>query len=129
MEHSGDHDTGHREHASHHEMMAADFRWRFWASLALTVPVLILAPLVQDLVGLREALQFPGDSYAQWGLATLIFVYGGKPGQHRCTAGFNDMSAEHDQYRFFQPSGSHNGPGNGLEFIRFQNRGQAVQKR
>jgi Cu2+-exporting ATPase len=41
--------------------MAADFRKRFWISLALTLPILLLSPLLQTLVGLREAIRFPGD--------------------------------------------------------------------
>ncbi|MCF7837753.1 MAG: cadmium-translocating P-type ATPase [Candidatus Marinimicrobia bacterium] len=59
--------------------MVADFRRRFWISLALSVPVLILAPLIQGLLGLKETLAFPGDSMVQWTLASLIFVYGGWP--------------------------------------------------
>ena len=34
-------------HASHHAHMVADFRKRFWISLAATVPVLILSPVIQ----------------------------------------------------------------------------------
>jgi len=59
--------------------MVADFRRRFWVSLVLTVPVLILDPMIQELLGLRETLHFPGDSYLQWVLATIIFIYGGRP--------------------------------------------------
>jgi len=59
--------------------MVADFRRRFWVSLVLTVPVLVLAPLIQGLLGLREALAFTGDSYLQWAVATVIFLYGGWP--------------------------------------------------
>jgi len=102
-EHSGDkhkgHHAGHEEHAghemhgehkgheghkghdhgSHHAHMVADFRRRFWVSLVLTVPVLGLAPMIQGLFNLRQSLQFTGDSYLQWGLATIIFFYGGWP--------------------------------------------------
>jgi Cu2+-exporting ATPase len=59
--------------------MVADFRRRFWISAALTIPVLILAPMIQGLLGLREMLRFPGDGYVQWALASIIFVYGGWP--------------------------------------------------
>jgi Cu2+-exporting ATPase len=59
--------------------MVADFRRRFFVSLALTVPIVALSPMLQELTGLREALHFPGDSYLHWLLATVVFVYGGWP--------------------------------------------------
>jgi len=59
--------------------MVADFRRRFWVSAALTIPVLILAPMIQGFLGLRGTLRFPFDSYIQWALASIIFVYGGWP--------------------------------------------------
>jgi len=59
--------------------MVEDFKRRFWISLALTVPVLALAPLIQEVLGLEETLGFAGDSYVQFVLASLIFFYGGWP--------------------------------------------------
>lgn len=66
-------------HHSHHAHMVTDYRRRFFVSLALTVPVLILAPMIQGFLGLEDTLAFAGDAYVQWGLASLIFVYGGWP--------------------------------------------------
>ena len=63
----------------HHAHMVADFRRRFWVSLVLTVPVLILAPMIQRLLGLEEVLAFPGDQFIQFAFATAIFFYGGWP--------------------------------------------------
>ena len=60
--------TEHQDHQDHHAHMAADFRKRFWISLALTLPILVLSPLLQTLVGLREAIRFPGDLYVLFGL-------------------------------------------------------------
>ena len=65
--------------SNHHAHMVADFRRRFWVSLVLTVPVLALAPMIQSLLGLREALAFPGDSYVQFAFASIVFFYGGWP--------------------------------------------------
>ena len=48
---------------AHHAHMAADFRKRFWISLVLTVPILVLSPMLQSLVGLRDVIHFPGDLY------------------------------------------------------------------
>jgi Cu2+-exporting ATPase len=67
-----------RGHAGHdHKAMIADFRRRFWVSLILTVPVLALSPLIQNLFGLQ--LHFPGDSYVLFGLSAIVFFYGGWP--------------------------------------------------
>ena len=72
-----------QDHKGHdhsgHKQMVEDFKRRFWVSMVLTVPVLVLAPMIQGFLGLKEALDFPGDSYVQWALATVIFVYGGWP--------------------------------------------------
>ncbi len=45
------------DHHDHHAHLATDFRKRFWISLALTLPMLLLSPLLQELVGLREAIR------------------------------------------------------------------------
>jgi cation transport ATPase len=63
----------------HHAHMAADFRKRFWISLVLTLPILVLSPMLQTLVGLREAIRFPGDIYVLFGLSSAVFWYGGWP--------------------------------------------------
>jgi P-type Cu2+ transporter len=63
----------------HHAHMAADFRKRFWISLVLTLPILALSPMLQTLVGLREAIRFPGDMYVLFGLSSTVFWYGGWP--------------------------------------------------
>lgn len=75
-DHSPDKQEG---HASHHAHMAADFRNRFWISLVLTLPILVLSPMLQTLLGLREAIRFPGDVYVLFGLASAVFWYGGWP--------------------------------------------------
>ena len=73
---NGDHGG---DHQSHHARMVADFRRRFWVSMVLSVPIVALAPLIQGLLGLKEALAFPGDSYLQFALSTVVFFYGGWP--------------------------------------------------
>jgi P-type Cu2+ transporter len=66
-------------HQDHHAHMAADFQKRFWISLALTLPILLLSPLLQTLVGLREAIRFSGDLYVLFGFSSAVFWYGGWP--------------------------------------------------
>ena len=66
-------ESGAAAHAGHnghdHEAMIADFRRRFWVSLALTVPILLLSPMIQRFLGLDETLAFPGDVYVLFGLS------------------------------------------------------------
>lgn len=79
--HKGQHMTGPKDgdHTDHHALMAVDFRNRFWISLVLTLPILVLSPMLQTLVGLREAIRFPGDIYVLFGFSTAVFWYGGWP--------------------------------------------------
>ncbi|WP_445664373.1 copper-translocating P-type ATPase [Fodinibius sp. AD559] len=66
-------------HAEHHAHMAKDFLKRFWISIALTVPILILSHMIQELLGLGTALQFTGDTYISFVLSSIVFFYGGWP--------------------------------------------------
>jgi len=76
---------GHHEHhaagghAAHHAHMVADFKKRFWFSLILTLPILILSPMIQEFLRLRETIRFPGDSYILFVLSSIVFFYGGWP--------------------------------------------------
>jgi Cu2+-exporting ATPase len=67
----------HKGHADHHAHMVADFRKRFQVSLAVTVPILFLSPLVQKFLGFE--FRFPGDFYLLFGLSSFVFFYGGWP--------------------------------------------------
>ena len=73
----------HSENAGHgghdHAAMVADFRRRFWVTLILTPPVLLLSPMIQHLLGISEALAFRGDRYVLFILSTIVYVYGGWP--------------------------------------------------
>ncbi|MDP2842507.1 MAG: copper-translocating P-type ATPase, partial [Acetobacterium sp.] len=73
---NGEH-SDHADHHDHHAMMVADFRKRFFVSLIITVPILLLSPMIQMFMGVDW--RFIGDSYILFGLATILYVYGGKP--------------------------------------------------
>lgn len=77
--HRGHAAGAHGGHESHHAHMVADFRRRFWVCLALSIPVVALAPMIQSWLGLRDSVRFPGDSYIQFAFATIIYFYGGWP--------------------------------------------------
>ncbi|MFP5352958.1 MAG: copper-translocating P-type ATPase [Actinomycetota bacterium] len=75
-DHGGhDHGGGHGDHA-HHD--PAQFRDRFWITLALSVPVVFFSHMFQELLG-YNAPTFPGSTEIPWVLGTFIFIYGGGP--------------------------------------------------
>ena len=73
---SKDH-ANHDHNSGHHGHMIADFKKRFWISLVITLPIVVLAPMIQELVGYE--LRFNGDRYVQFILSSIIFFYGGWP--------------------------------------------------
>jgi len=78
MDHKKDEHSGHN-HSEHHGHMIEDFKKRFWISLVITIPILLLSPLVQQFLGLKETLRFNGDIYVLFALSTFTFFYGGWP--------------------------------------------------
>ena len=59
--------------------MVADFRRRFWVSLVLTIPVLILSPMVRDFTGLGMAPLFATEEWVALVLSSVIYFWGGWP--------------------------------------------------
>lgn len=79
-EDDGHHDQheGHGHHGHHdHGDMVSDFKKRFYISLIVTIPILILSPMIQDFIGVDW--RFPSDQYILFALATFAFFYGGWP--------------------------------------------------
>lgn len=70
---------GGHEHHDHHAHMVADFRKRFWVSILLTLPILLLSPMIQKFIGFREAFRFTGDVWVLFALSSAVFFYGGLP--------------------------------------------------
>ncbi|MFW5988070.1 MAG: copper-translocating P-type ATPase [bacterium] len=60
-----------------HQKMLEDFKKRFKISLVITVPILVLSPMIQGFLG--YSLEFPGSKYLLFLLSTIIFFYGGWP--------------------------------------------------
>jgi P-type Cu2+ transporter len=87
MEHSKmDHSNMKHDHGSvpmgmaghdHHKMMIEDFKKRFWVCLILSIPVLVLSPMIQDFLGYK--LNVPGNSYILLVLSSVIYFWGGLP--------------------------------------------------
>jgi Cu2+-exporting ATPase len=75
MKDTGEHKHHHR--TGGHQHMIAEFRTRFWISLLLTIPILVLSPFIQKLLGFR--LEFLFDRWVLWFLSSLVFFIGGWP--------------------------------------------------
>ncbi|MFX0008747.1 MAG: copper-translocating P-type ATPase [Candidatus Hermodarchaeota archaeon] len=68
---------GHMDQSAHHRMMIKDFRRRFYISLIVTIPVLLLSPTIQGWIGLNFTV--PGVEYILLSMASFIYFYGGWP--------------------------------------------------
>ena len=62
------------EHAGHH---TEEFLKRFWICLALTVPILLLSPMIQH--WLQIDWRFQGDQIIVLLLGSVLYFYGGAP--------------------------------------------------
>ncbi len=73
--------AGHPPHGAsghdHHRMMIKDFKKRFWVSLVLSVPVILISPMVQSILG--YTLHIPYNAYIAFVLSSIIYFYGGWP--------------------------------------------------
>ncbi len=76
-EHEQHKHPGHHDHTAHHKMMMEDFKRRFIISLIVTIPILILSPLIQEFLGFD--FTFTGRNYFLFLLSSFVFFYGGWP--------------------------------------------------
>ena len=72
--HDMQHQDGHDKHAGH---SVSDFWKRFVVCSIVTIPVLALSHMIQQL--LKFSFSFSGDKYVLFILSTFIFFYGGYP--------------------------------------------------
>ncbi len=63
--------------AGGHMMHMGNLRRKFWVSLVITIPILLLSPMM----GIHTSFQitFPGSEWVVLALATFLFFYGGRP--------------------------------------------------
>lgn len=69
-------DSGHHGHSGHGDMVE-DFKKRFFVSLILTIPILVLSPMIQHFLGVDW--RFENDMYILFALSSIVFFYGGWP--------------------------------------------------
>ena len=67
---------GHEGH-DHHAMMISDFRKRFYVVLLLTIPIMLLSPMIQHWLNVHW--EFTGSQYLLAVLSSVVFFYGGWP--------------------------------------------------
>ncbi|MEM3703573.1 MAG: copper-translocating P-type ATPase [Candidatus Bathyarchaeia archaeon] len=65
-------------HAHHHAHHVVEFKRKFWVSLALTIPILLLSEMIQMWLGL-EWIQIPYQKQVLSLLSVVIYLYGGLP--------------------------------------------------
>ncbi len=74
------HDPQHATEApmhNHPDGMVEDIKVRTVFSFLITVPILLLSPMIQMFLGLEW--RFFGDTYLLFILSTALFIYGGRP--------------------------------------------------
>ncbi len=71
-------DRTHHHHTGHSHMIR-DFQIRFWISLVLTIPALLLSPMFMMIIGLEGLVSFKGETAVLYFISTIIFFYGGWP--------------------------------------------------
>lgn len=75
--HSNHHRSGHDGHEGMDHAMHGNFKQKFWVSLMLALPIIVLSPMMG--IDLPFQLTFPGSEWVVLVLATILFVYGGQP--------------------------------------------------
>ena len=61
----------------HHKMMIDDFKRRFYVTLIITIPVMLLSPMIQQWFHFN--IELTGSTYLLFALSTIVFFYGGSP--------------------------------------------------
>lgn len=67
----------HKEYSKHKGHSVEMFKRKLYVSLALTIPVLVLSPIIQDL--LNFSFKFSGDAILLFIFSSVLFFYGGSP--------------------------------------------------
>lgn len=73
MKHQDGHKQSHQGHGRHIE----EFKRRFWVSLVLTVPILLLSEMIQTWFSFRLEIQFQKEILFL--LSVIVYLYGGWP--------------------------------------------------
>lgn len=75
--HSNNHHEGHDHGAMDHSAHGGDFKKKFFVSLFLGIPIILMAPMMG--IELPFQFTFPGSEWVVLILGTILFFYGGMP--------------------------------------------------
>lgn len=75
--HSHNHHKGHDHGAMDHSAHGGDFKKKFFVSLFLGIPIILMAPMMG--IELPFQFTFPGSEWVVLILGTILFFYGGMP--------------------------------------------------
>lgn len=75
--HSHNHPEGHDHGAMDHSAHGGDFKKKFFVSLFLGIPIILMAPMMG--IELPFQFTFPGSEWVVLILGTILFFYGGMP--------------------------------------------------
>lgn len=75
---SHNHSMDSHNHSGHGDMVS-DFKKRFYVSLIVTIPIIVLTPMIQHWLGIAEKLKFQNDAYLLFVLSSFVYFYGGWP--------------------------------------------------
>lgn len=76
--HSHHNHISHESHGSHKGMIQ-DFKIRFWVCLILTIPIVLLSPMIREFIPFNQKLFFQGDIKILFLLSSIVYFYGGWP--------------------------------------------------
>lgn len=79
MDPDSDMDMGHNVHIHSDNEMIQDLKKRFLISIILTIPILILSPFIQGILGIERFLHFPYQYLLLFVLSSIVYFYGGFP--------------------------------------------------
>lgn len=72
------HNMDSQNHSGHCDMIS-DFKKRFYVSLIVTLPIIIMTPMIQHWLNLTDKLKFQNDIYLLFILSSFVYFYGGWP--------------------------------------------------
>ncbi len=77
MYHGKDTHRGHMMAQQHHAHHIEEFKKRFWISLVITIPILLLSEMIQMWFGFR--IEIPFQKWILFLLSSILYFYGGWP--------------------------------------------------
>lgn len=62
-----------------HSNHLKDLKFKIIISVLLTIPIIVLSPFFQNILGIEKLMQFQGNLFILWALSSLVYFYCGLP--------------------------------------------------